>query len=110
MQVGQMMHSTLRLDNEHEPIPPKEQTIGSFAGLQARIQSKLQKRKPYYFLTLPIAPHKLEVDEVMSRFVDVIKERRMLFLQLGSDQPVYALIVQLRNGNRKPFEKMFTHN
>ena len=35
----------------------------------------------------------------MSRFAYVIKERRMAFLQLLGDQPVYALIVQLRNKN-----------
>ena len=31
MQVEQMIHSILRLDNEHKPIPPKEETVGSFA-------------------------------------------------------------------------------
>ena len=80
MQVEQMMHSILRLDNEHEPIHPKEQAIGSFGGFQTRIQSKPQKSKPYYFLTLATAPHKSEVRKVMSRLVYVIKERRMPFL------------------------------
>ena len=54
-------------------------------GFEARIQSKRQKNKPYYFLTLPTAPHKSEVHEVMLRLVDVIKERRMLFLKLVGD-------------------------
>ena len=106
MQVEQMMHSILRLGNEHKHIPPKEQKIRSFAGFQARVQSKPQKIKPYYFLTLATATHKSEVHNVMSRIVDVIKERRMLFLQLIRDQPVYALIVQLRNENRKAIEKL----
>ena len=99
------MDSILRLDNEHEPIHPKEQTIGSLAGFQAQIQSKPQNSKPYYFLTLPTAPHKSEVHEVMSHLACVNKERRMPFQQLVGDQPVYALIVQLRNENRKAFEK-----
>ena len=42
----------------------------------------------------------------MSRLADVIKERRMPFPKLVGDQPVYALIVQLRNENRKAFEKI----
>ena len=106
MQVEQKMHSILRLDNENEPIPPKEQTIGSFAGFQARIQSKPQKSKPYYFLTLPTAPQKSEVHEVMSHLADVIKEGRMPFVQLVGDQPVSALIAQLPSANRKTFEKI----
>ena len=80
MQVEQMMHFILRPGNEHEPVPPKEQTISSFAGFQARIQSKPQKSKPYYFLTLPTTPHKSEVHEVISRLADAVKERRMPFL------------------------------
>ena len=42
----------------------------------------------------------------MPRLADVIQEKRMPFLQLVGDQPVYALIVQLRNENRKAFEKI----
>ena len=34
------MYPILRFDNEHKPIPPKEQTMGSLAGFQAEIQSK----------------------------------------------------------------------
>ena len=108
MQVEQMMHFILRPGNEHEPIPPKEQTISSFAGFQARIQSKPQKSKPYYFLTLPTTPHKSEVHEVISRLADAVKERRMPFLQLVGDQPVDALISQLRNENSKSFEKILS--
>ena len=43
---------------------------------------------------------------MMSRLGDVIKKRRVPFLQLVGDQPVYALIVQLRNQKRKAFEKI----
>ena len=59
-------------------------------GFEARIQSKPQKSKPNYFLTLPTAPDKSEVHEVMPRLADIIKKRRMLFLQLVGDQPIYA--------------------
>ena len=90
MEVEQMMHSILRLDNEYELIAPKEQIIGSIVGFEARIQSKPRKGKPNYFLTLPTAPDKSEVHEVMPRLADIIKERRMLFIQLVGDQPVYA--------------------
>ena len=96
------MHSILRLDNEHEPIPPK---VGWLAGFQAQIQSKPQNSKPYYLLSLPTAPHKSEVHEAMSCLAYVNKERRMPFQQLVGDQPVYALIFQLRNEDRKAFEK-----
>ena len=59
-------------------------------GFEARIQSKPQMGKPNYFLTLPTTFDKSEVHEVMPRLADIIKERRMLFLQLVGDQPVYA--------------------
>ena len=101
-----MMLSILRIDNEHEPIPPKEQKMGSSAGFQARIQSKSQKSKPYYFITLPTAPRKSEAHEVMPRLAVAVKERRIPFLQLVGDHPVYALIFQLRNENSKAFEKI----
>ena len=90
MEVEQMMHSILRLDNEYELIAPKEQIIGSIVGFEARIQSKPRNGKPKYFLTLPTTLDKSEVPEVMPRHADIIKERRMLFLQLVGDQPVYA--------------------
>ena len=72
------MHSILQLDNQHESIPPKEQTIGSFVGFQARIQSKLQKSKPYYFLTLPTAPYKFEVHEMMLTLQILLKKENAL--------------------------------
>ena len=106
MQLEQMRHSILWLDNEHEPITPKEKTIVSFVRFQAWIQSKPQESKPYYFVTLSTAPHKSEVCEVVSHLADIIEERRMLFLQLISYQLVKALIVQLWNENRKAFEKI----
>ena len=88
MQLEQMRHSILWLDNEHEPITPKVETVVSFAGSQAWIQSKPQENKPYYFVTLSTTPHKSEVCEVVSHLADVIEERRMLFLQLISYQLV----------------------
>ena len=53
MQVEQIIHFILQIDKEYEPISPEERTIASIARFQPRIQSKPQKSKSHYFLTLP---------------------------------------------------------
>jgi hypothetical protein len=64
------------------------------------------KSKAYYYLTLPKPPYKSVVHEVMCRVVDVAKKKSMPFVQLVGDQPVYTLIVQLKNENPNKFAKI----
>ena len=102
----EMIHTLAKIDASYENIEPNDQEIGSFSGFQSTIRSAAPKSKPYYYLTLPKPPHKSVVNEVMNRMVEVAEEKNMPFIQLVGDQPVYTLIVQLRNENNLKFKKI----
>ena len=42
----------------------------------------------------------------MTRLLNIIEERNISFVLLNDDQPVYTLIVQLRNENKEKFNKI----
>ena len=42
----------------------------------------------------------------MTRLLNIIEEKNIPFVLLTGDQPVYTLIVQLRNENKKKFNKI----
>ena len=42
----------------------------------------------------------------MTRLLNIIEEKNIPFFLLTGDQPVYTLIVQLRNENKKKFNKI----
>ena len=82
--------------------------LGVFAGFQATIQNVPVKRKPYYYLTLPKPPKKSVVYDVMCRVATVAKKKSMPFVLLVGDQPVYALIVQLKYENQELFDRILS--
>ena len=98
------MHALTRIDNAGHDIPPAEQSVGSFAGFQASTHKRITKSSAYYFLTFPKPPQKSVVHEVMCRMVAAAEAKAMPFIQLVGDQPVYALMVQLKNENRENFQ------
>ena len=102
----EMLHTLARVGRNFNNIDVVEQKVGSFGGFQSILQASVSKSKAHYFLTLPKAPNKSVVHEVMLRLIAVIKEKDIPFIQLVGDQPVYTLIVQLRNENRAAFEKL----
>jgi len=91
-----LIHSLVRLDENLNQRSVNEQSVGAFAGFQASVQQTIVKSKPYYFLTFPSPPYKSVVHEVMERMVAAATTKNMPFIQLVGDQPVYALIVQIR--------------
>ena len=99
-----VMHTLARLDIAGKNVPAHEQKIGSFAGFQANIHEFVEKSTAYYFLTFPKPPHKSVVHEVMCRMVAAAEMKSMPFIQLVGDQPVYTLIVQLKNENAGKFD------
>ena len=102
----QFQHTLCRMTEKAMNVAPEEQRIGSFAGFQAMLGDQCTKSKPFYWLTLPKPPHKSVLHEVMERLRKVILEREMPFCQLVGDQPVYTLIVQLRNENLEKFHNI----
>ena len=101
-----MIHSLARLDNDGKEVPAENQSVGVFAGFQATIQNVPVKSKPYYYLTLPKPPKKSVVYDVMCRVATVAKTKSMPFVLLVGDQPVYALIVQLKYENQELFHRI----
>ena len=102
-----MIHSLARLDNDRK-VPAENQTVRVFqvVGFQGTIQNVPVKSKPYYYLTLPKPPKKSVVYDVMCRVATMAKTKTMPFVLLVGDQPVYALIVQLKYGNQELFDRI----
>ena len=99
-----VMHTLARLDIAGKSIPANEQKVGSYAGFQAHIHEFVVKSTAYFFLTFPKPPQKSVVHEVMCRMVAAAEHKLMPFIQLVGDQPVYSLIVQLKNENSQKFD------
>ena len=106
IRAEQMIHSLVRINGDCESIPPDEQEIGSFAGFQALLETEVSKSKPYYWLTFPKPPHKSVTHEIMMRLLQVIGKKNLPFVLLTGDQPVYTLIVQIRNEGNGKFQKI----
>ena len=101
-----MIHSLTRISAAGDSISPESQIIGSFAGFQASMSDEVTKSKPYYWLTFPKPPHKSVTHEIMTYLLNIAEEKNIPFLLLTGDQPVYTLIVQLRNENKEKFNKI----
>jgi len=99
-----VIHALVRRADDQANMPADEQITGAFGGFQVTVQQHVKKSKPYYFLTFPKPPHKSVVHEVMCRMVAAAEKKRMPFLLLVGDQPVYALMVQLSNENPEAFK------
>ena len=106
IRVEQMIHSLTRISAAGDNIPPESQMIGSFAGFQASMSDEVMKGKPYYWLTFPKNLHKSVTHEIMTHLLNIIEEKNIPFVLLTDDQPVYTLIVQLRNKNKDKFNKI----
>ena len=106
IRICEMLHSVVRTAKDFQNINPQNQTIGSFAGFQSLLSEKITKSKPYYWLTFPKPPHKSVTHEIMPRLLLVIEEKNIPFVVLTGDQPVYTLIVQIRNECNGKFDKI----
>ena len=101
------VHALTRIDIEGCNMLPQKQTVGMFSGFNSFIYTPVVKSKTYYHLTLPQPPKKLVVHDVVCRMVQVVEKKAMPFLSLVGDQPVYALIVELKNENPTQFYGIF---
>ena len=106
IRVEQMIYSLTRISAAGDKIPPESQMIGFFTGFQASMSDEVTKSKPYYWLTFPKPPHKSVTHEIMTYLLNIAEEKNIPFLLLTGDQPVYTLIVQLRNENKEKFNKI----
>ena len=70
------------------------------------MSDEVTKSKPFYWLRFPKPPHKSVTHEIMTRLLNIIEEKNIPFVLLTGDQPVYTLIVQLKNENKEKFNKI----
>ena len=98
------IHSLARLDDLGKFVSPQTKTVGAFTGFQANVHSPVTKSKAYYYLAFPKPPQKAVVHEVMCCVVQAAHQNVMPFIQLIGDQPVYALIVDIKNEHPEQFK------
>jgi hypothetical protein len=96
-------HATARMDATSNFIPVAEQQLGAYSGFQASLADPLEKNEAYYHITFPKPPSKSVVNEVMSRCVTAALHKNMPFIQLVGDQPVYAIMFELKAENPEKF-------
>ena len=81
----------------------KTQLIGSFSGFQYSLRERTVKSRTYYHVIFLRPPNKSTVNEAMERCRSAANFKRMPFIQLVGDQPVYALMVELKSENKDRF-------
>lgn len=100
------LHACVRLSADGSQTDASEQRIGAFSGFQASFEDPMDKNEAYYFKTLPQPPSKSVVHEVMCQCAEACEYKTMPFIQLVGDQPVYALILEVKNENPEKFKKV----
>ena len=78
----------------------------SYSGFCASITEPSGKHKAYFDVTLPTPPNKSTVYDVLERCRKAAEFKSGPFVQLVGDQPVYTLILEIKNENPVLFEKI----
>ena len=78
----------------------------SYSRFCASFTESLEKHKVYFDVTLPTPPNKTTVYDVMLRCRKAAEFKSMPFVQIVGDQPVYALILDIKNENPVLFESI----
>ena len=97
-------HALVRLNHNLGAVMPEEQKNGAYSGFYASILDPISRSKAYFHLTLPKPPNKSVVNDVMKRCVRAAEEKKMPFIQLTGDQPVYALTKEVKSENPEEFK------
>ena len=70
--------------------------LPGFAGFQALISAPVEKSKAYYFMTYPSHPGSLSL-MMSDENKRAIQRKSMPFAVVVGDQPVYTLLVEIKN-------------
>ena len=97
IQRRMFLHALIR-SSVVNSIPSAYPTYSCF---YASLIKPLTKHKAYYHVTLPNPPKKGLVYDIMQRCKQAAEEKSMSFIQLIGDQPVYALVVEVKNENKE---------
>ena len=80
--------------------------VGAFTRFMASIPPKENRSKPYYHVSLLKAPSKAVVYTLMEKVADAALMKNMPFIQFVDDQPIYALMVELKYENKERFKNV----
>ena len=96
----------MRADAAGERPTAADQTVPGFAGFQALISAPVEQSKAYYFMTYPEPPKKPVLSDVMLKIKGAIQRKSMPFAVVVGDQPVYTLLVEIKNEHPQQYEKI----
>ena len=99
------IHALARADVTGERPDATNQKVPGFAGFQALISAPVEKSKAYYFMTYPEPPKKPVLSDVMMKIKKAIQRKSMPFAVVVCDQPVYTLLVEIKNEHPQEYEK-----
>ena len=99
-----MIHAIVRTNDDGSTISPEDQSIGAFTGFMSSISEPAERSKAYYYLTLPKSPSKKVLYTMMEKAVAAANLKQMPFIQFVGDQPVFALLEELKAENSEKFE------
>ena len=94
------IHSLIRMSEEYTVPKP----LPAYSGFQTLINEPLPKYKAYFHVTLPDPPKKDVIYNVMVRCEQAVTYKNMPCIQLVGDQPVYALINEVKYENPEKFK------
>ena len=100
------IHVLARADVTGERPATTNQKVPGFAGFQALISAPVEKSKAYYFMTYPEPPKKPVLNDVMMKIKKAIQRKSMPFAVVVGDQPVYTLLVEIKNEHPQEYEKV----
>ena len=89
-----------------EQPKPADQRVPSFFGFQDIIPAPTEKSKAYYFMTYPDPSKKSVLNDVMLKVTNAVKKKHMPFAVIVGDQPVYTLLVKIKNEHPQKYEKI----
>ena len=101
-----VIHALARADVHGDRSDAAAQTIPSFNGFHATLNSEQRKSKPYFHMTYNQPPGKSVVNDIMDKLAVIIATKRMPFAFLVGDHPVYVLITLLKAENPKKYSEI----
>lgn len=94
-----VIHALARTDVNGDRPDAANQTIPSYNGFHASLNTEQGKGKAYFHMSYNQPPNKSVVNDVMDKLSTIIATKKMPFAFLVGDHPVYVLITLLKAEN-----------
>ena len=101
-----VIHALARVDCNGDRPEVDQQHVPSYSGMQACLNPRVERSKPYYQSTYPEPPSKSVMNDIMLKLVQGMKEKEIPFSLLVGDLPTYVHIVELKAENTESFKEI----